>query len=158
MVNVTVSDTDFDVESAMNYNLQTLKVLIGTVESLVISNENILELGPGEDRETRHILLDEKCEELAFPETFFKGKFIDTFPRENYLTPTKYFNQRLLNYSQKFASNSDYIFFVLQQKTLKNQMNMTMKKVLGRVTAGMFGNYEETVKHFVSNNEGFIYL
>ena len=31
--------------------------------------------------------------------------------REIPLTPSKYFNQRLLYYTQKFASDNDYIFF-----------------------------------------------
>ena len=61
-------------------------------ESLVINNENFVELAPGEDRETRHILFEEKCEELAFPNIFFKGKSGYTFPREHYLKPTKYFS------------------------------------------------------------------
>ena len=54
-----------------------------------------------EIRKISHILFHEKSEELAFPKIFFKGKFGYTFPSEYYLTPTKYFNQRLLNYSKK---------------------------------------------------------
>ena len=42
-----------------------------TNESLVINNENLLELGPSEDRETRRTLLDEKCEELKFTNLYF---------------------------------------------------------------------------------------
>ena len=30
--------------------------------------------------------------------------------RKTPLSPVKYFNQKLLNYSQKFASDTDYIF------------------------------------------------
>ena len=81
-------------------------------ESLVIENGNLLELAPGQDKGTRHIIFDKKCEELAFPKIFFRGKF-------GYI---RYFNQRLLNFSQTFASNSDYIFFaqsVLQLKKLE---------------------------------------
>ena len=127
-------------------------------ESLVIENENLLELAPGQDKVTRHILFDKKCEELAFPKIFFRGKFGYTFPREHHLTPTRYFNQRLLNFSQTFASNSDYIFFeqsVLQQKNLNDQINIAMKKVTGQLTAGMFTNYDEIVKWFASNDQGF---
>ena len=39
------------------------------------------------------------------------GKFGYTYQTVISLSPSKYFNQRLLNYSQKFASDSDYIFF-----------------------------------------------
>ena len=93
------SDIDFEVqidlklESAAN-SLRTDRHAAN--ESLVVENENLLELAPGQVKETKHISFDEKCEELAFPKVF-KGKFEYTFPREHYLTSTKYFNQRLLN-------------------------------------------------------------
>ena len=54
------------------------------------------------------VLYDENCEELSFPQYF---RFVSSVEREVKLTPSKYFNQRLLNYEQNFASNSDYILF-----------------------------------------------
>ena len=111
-----------------------------------------------EIRKISHVLFHEKSEELTFPKIFFKGKFGYTFPSEYYLTPTKYFNQRLLNYSKKFDK---YIFFVqsvLQQKKVSDQINMVMKKVLGRLIADIIANYEETVTHFVSNDQGFSFM
>ena len=47
------------------------------------------------------------------------------------LSPSKYFNQRLLNYKQSFASNKDYFFFaqsVLQEKNFRDQISLAMKK------------------------------
>ena len=67
-------------------------------ESLVIKNENLLELVPGQDKGTRYIIFDEKCEEFALPKMLFRGKFGYTFPLEHRLTPARYFNQRLLNF------------------------------------------------------------
>ena len=158
------SEIDFEIES--NDGLETTSNPLNTRrhaadKSLVIENENLLELAPGQDKGTRHILFDKKCEELAFPKIFFRGKFGYTFPREHHLTPTGYFNQRLLNFSQTFASNGDYIFFaqsVLQQKNLNDQINIAMKKVTGQLTAGMFANYGESVKGFASNDQGFLFM
>ena len=82
-------------------------------KSLVIKNENLLELAPGQVKGTRRILFDKKSEEFAFPKIFFREKCSYTFPREHHFTPTRYFNQHLLNFSQTFASNSDYIFFAV---------------------------------------------
>ena len=48
------------------------------------------------------------------------------------LSSTKYFNQRLLNYTHKFSSDSDYILFahkVTQGVNLHNQINIGMGKV-----------------------------
>ena len=64
----------------------------------------------GEERKPRTILGDEFCEELAHPHFFPTGKFGYKAEREIKISPSKYFNKRLLNYSQKFASDSDYIF------------------------------------------------
>ena len=137
------SKIDFEIES--DDELETASNPLNTHR-----HENLVELAPGQDKGTRHILFDKKCEELAFPKIFFGGKFGYTFPREHHLTPTTYFNQCLLNFSQTFASNSDYIFFaqsVLQQKNLK-----------GELTAGMFANYDESVKRFVLNGQGFLFM
>ena len=63
--------------------------------------------------------------------------------------------------SQTFVSNSDYILFaqsVLQQKNLNDQINIAMKKVTGQLTAGMFTNYDESLKRFVSNNQVFLFM
>ena len=158
------SETDFEIES--DDELETTLNPLNTHgyaadKSLVIENENLLELAPGQDKGTRHILFDKKCEELTFPKIFLRGKFGYTFPHEHHLTPTRYFNQCLLNFSQTFASNSDYIFFaqsVLQQKNLNDQINIAMKKVTGQLTAGMFANYDKSVKRFVSNDQGFSFM
>ena len=155
------SGIDFEMES--DDELETTLNPLNTHshaadESLVIENENLLELAPGQDKGTRYILFDKKCEELTFSEIFFRGKLAYTFPCENHLTPARYFNQSLLNFPQTFVSKSDYIFFaqsVLQQKNLKDQTNIAMKKVTGQLTAGMLANYDESVKRFVSNDQGF---
>ena len=121
----------------------------------------MLELAPGKDKGTRLILFDKKCKESVFLKIFFRGKFRYAFPREHHLIPTRYFNQRLLNFSETFTSNSDHIFFaqsVLQQKNLNEQINIARKKVTGQLTAGMFANYDESVKRFVSNDQGFLFM
>ena len=145
------NDIDFDVESENELECTANPLSAhrhAADETLVVNNGNLLELAPGEDKETKHILFDEK------------RKFGYTLPREHYLTPTNYFHQCFLNYSQKFTSNSDYLFFaqsVLQQEKLSDQINVAIKKVSGRLTAGIFANYEESVKHFISNDEGFLF-
>ena len=108
-------------------------------ETLLVSNlvepgevrENIFNIAPGEGQNPLPILNDDFCEELAHPHLFPTGKFGYKVKRNILLSPVKYFNQRLLNYTQRFASDSDYIFFansVLQQLNLNNQINVAMKK------------------------------
>ena len=78
------------------------------------ADEQNVTIAPGEDRQPLAIICDEKCEMLAHPHLFPKGKFGYTYDRDIKLSPCKYFNQRLLNYTQIFSSDPDYIFFLKQ--------------------------------------------
>ena len=79
------------------------------------------------------------------------------------LTPSKYFNQRLLHYTQKFASDNDYIFFahtVLQKVQLSSQINIAMKKVLSNdLTAGMLSKtFKQRMEEFIAKDKAFSIL
>ena len=67
-------------------------------------------VAPGEGKKQVSILHDKFCEELGHPYLFPTGQYGYKVDREILLTPSKYFNQKLLHYTQKFASDSDYIF------------------------------------------------
>ena len=72
------------------------------------------------------------CEELRHPLEFLYGRFGFQIKRQIPLSPTKYFNQCLLNYTHKFSSDSDNISFeykVTQSVNLHNQINMDMRKI-----------------------------
>ena len=64
--NLPDNDIDFDVEidNELEWTTYPLRVhWYAANESLVINDENLLELALGEDSETRHISFDEKCQE-----------------------------------------------------------------------------------------------
>ena len=44
-----------------------------------------------------YFMIDKQCEELTFPNLFPKGRYGYTTERKLKLTPTKYFNVRLLH-------------------------------------------------------------
>ena len=76
------------------------------------SSENeFISIAPGENVIPESLLDDKFCEELSHPLLFPTGKFWFKFKRNVELSPIKYFNQLLLNYTQKFSSDSDHIFF-----------------------------------------------
>jgi len=56
-------------------------------------------------------MLDKQCEELAFPVLFPRGRYGYKAERQVNISPVKYFNARLLNYSRRFATNPEYLFF-----------------------------------------------
>ena len=75
----------------------------------------------------------------------------------------EYFNQRLLNISQKSASDDDYIYFahsVLHKMKIRNQINIAIGKVeTTNSTAGMLRkNSKETVKDFIASDEVFSFM
>ena len=76
------------------------------------------------------------------------------------LSPVKHFNQRLLNFSQLFVLNADYIFYALsvtQQLKMNSQINTALKKVCsGQITAGMLiNNFSETYKSFLCKDDAY---
>ena len=106
-----------------------------------VGNNNIHEIAPGEDFSTKKNLY----EELVFQQYFSKDRFGYSAERIGKLIPSKYFNQRLLNYKQIFGSNNDYIF--LAQSVLQGKNFMKKKTV--NFTADMFKNYKHSVKALV---------
>ena len=88
----------------------TETVLISKVPVQIVDNENIT-IAPCQGKKPMSILSDNYCEELSHPYLFPTGKFGYKVERDVKLSPSKYFNQRLLNYKQSFASEAEYIFF-----------------------------------------------
>ena len=119
-------------------------------------------ISPCEGNQPLALFADNLCEELAHPFLFPTGKFGYKVEREVFLSPIRYFNQRLLNYTQKFAEDSDYIFFaqnITQHLRIMSRINIAMKKVHGNITAGMLlNNYENTVKTMLQNEEAYKFL
>ena len=69
----------------------------------------------------------------------------------------------MLHYTQKFASDNDYIFFahtVLQKVQLSSQINIAMKKGLSNdLTAGMLSkNFKQRVQEFIAEDKAFSFM
>ena len=73
--------------------------------------EEIITVTPGENKNLVSILTNTYCEEMAHPHLFPSGKYGYKVQRDIHLSASKYSSQRLLNNSQVFAADSDYIFF-----------------------------------------------
>ena len=98
---------------------------------------------------------------MAFPQFFSDGKFEFLHERPVKLDMARYINQRLLNYSQQFANNSDYIFWaqaVLQQKYFHEKISLALRKKRGNFTAGMFSNYTKSVQDLIHSHNGYLFM
>ena len=81
----------------------------------IINDENGI-IAPWQGKNPVSILSNECYEEQAFPYLLSKGKFDYKAPRDVPIRPARYFNQRLLNFNQYFASDADYISLYIKKQ------------------------------------------
>ena len=126
-----------------------------------LGNE-IYDIAPGENRHPTSIMTDKKCEQLAFPVLFPKGRFGYTDERNIKLSAVKYFNARLLHYSGRFATNSEYLFyaqFVLEQKKVADSINIALKKIQGQpITVSQIRSDVNKFNSLVCQDQAYLFL
>ena len=137
----------------------TITTEIPTVDNI----EQSIAIAPGEGKKPISILNDIYCEEMAHPHLFPTGKFGYKDKRDVPLTPSKHFNQQLLNYSQHFASDPDYIFFahsIMQKIQLNDQISIAMRKITSNsLNAGMLSNnFKATVQQFIAQDKACSFM
>ena len=117
------SDQKFYIEESENPLAQFQAPSAETTEIPTLDElEEGIVVAPGEGKKPLSMLHDDYCEEMAHSHLFPTGKFGYKVKWKFHLTPSKYFNQRMLHYSQQFASDTDYIFFTHAVKQ-KIQLN-----------------------------------
>ncbi|XP_044169485.1 uncharacterized protein LOC114973474 [Acropora millepora] len=128
----------------------------------VSTGQEIYSIAPGENKHPVSFMKDKNCEELAFPVLFPKGRFGYTTERKIHLTPTKYFNARLLHHSGRFANNPEYLFFaqfVIEQKKVSDSINIALKKVHGKpVTASHIRSSVQTLQNLICQDQAYLFL
>ena len=132
------------------------------IPNIYNDDSSTLEIAPGENKTPLSFFHDDFCEEQSFPYLLPNGKFGYKVERAVPLSAVKYFNQRLLNYTQRFSSSSDYIFFaqyIMQQINLFNQINIATCKVKGSINAGQLNNnLKETLRHLICEDKGYSFM
>ena len=156
-----------DSNSNIEFNENPLDTYRCSASETVLVNTSrdnaFISIAPGENVKPESLTNDIFCEKLSHPHLFPTGKFGFQTKRKVYLTSTKYFNQCLLSYTQKFSSHSDYIFFahsVMQKLNRSNQINIAMRKVTSNpLTAGMLSsNFNEKLKEFIASDQAFTFM
>ena len=131
----------------------------GTLDS---AGNEVFNIAPGENKHPVSFMTDKHCEELAFPVLFPKGRFGYTIERAVNLSPTKYFNARLLHYSGRFAMNPEYLFFaqfIIEQKKVSDSINIALSKVHGQhLTASHIRSNSESLQNLVCQDQAYLFL
>ena len=78
-----------------------------------VEKENLI-VAPGQGKRPVSVFNDKFWEEMAFLFLFPDGKFGYKVERDIPISPVKYFNQKLLSYTQRFAGDADYNFVASQ--------------------------------------------
>ena len=125
--------------------------------------EQEITIAPGEGKQPISVFNDKFCEVLAHAHLFPAGRYGYQIKRKIPSSPRKYFNQRLLHYSQKLAADSDYIFLehsVLQKVQLSSRINIAMKKVISNnLNAGMLNeNFKQRGKDLIAKDKAFSFI
>lgn len=122
----------------------------------------ITSIAPGQNRHPVSLMTEQFSEELCFPTLFPYGKFGFNASRNIPLTVTKYCNSRLLNYSGRFASNPEYLFFmqfVVEQKKVSDNIAVALRKMRGNdVTAGRLRGGSNDLQRLIFSDQAFLFL
>ena len=126
--NIDSSSCPFSDNSGSNFSMDTERVMLG---------DEIVNIAPGEGRHPVSLMNDEFCEELSFPTLFPRGRFGYRVERQVKISPTKYFNARLLHYSGRYAMNPEYLFFaqfLIEQKKCLIVSTLHLKRHVANVS------------------------
>ena len=128
----------------------------------VLSGDEVVNIAPSECKHPVSLMHDEFCEELSFPTLFPKGRFGYKVERRVKLTPTKYFNARLLHYSGRYAVNPEYIFFaqfLIEQKKVSDSINIALKKTHGEsLIASNVKRNSKKLKHLMFTDQAYLFM
>ena len=122
----------------------------------------ILDIAPGQNKHPVSFMTDMHCEELAFPVLFPNGRFGYTAERSVNLSPSKYFNVRLLHHSGRFAMNPEYLFFaqfIIEQKKVSDSINIALSKIRGQsLTASDLRSNVQRLQNLVFQDQAYLFL
>ncbi|XP_062607978.1 uncharacterized protein LOC134269784, partial [Saccostrea cucullata] len=155
--------TDEDEENDSLRGLPFNTCLQPRNDPILEKNQDIFNIAPGEGQIPIDMISDKNSEILAFPREFPSGKFGLHSNRPTKIYPKRYFNQRLLNKDNRFASNIEYIFFAqyyTEVKQIRDNISIALRKGSSnkeQKTAGKLKN-PENIKKILNQNEGFSFL
>lgn len=87
-----------------------------------------IKIAPGEGKIPTNMMREEHVDVKAFPRHYPGGKFGLNHHRDIQISPSQYFQQRLLNQDERFAKDPFYVFFAasyVERHSLEQQINIS---------------------------------
>ena len=127
--------------------------------------DNILKVAPAEGNNPVQVLQDKTNEAKSFPTLFPMGSPTYHDFRNNRLTLSRYFNNRILNADGRFATNLEYIFYA-QYMSEVNQVSSNISIALRKghncnsTTKSQLDmlNNNQSLQRFFQNDEGYRFM
>ena len=132
-------------------------------EALPLCPDSILSIAPCEKNKPTNLFANKACEALAFPNHFPDGRNTLTEERQLKLSPSKYFQARLMNVDNRFAKDPQYIFFSLYITELQfifSNISIALRKGKKqtkdgtKITAGTLSQ-RQGIDHVTGEDTGF---
>ncbi|XP_078336941.1 uncharacterized protein LOC144626544 [Crassostrea virginica] len=145
---LTEEDKDTNPEVVTDTCLQPVDIAQEVLDHYF---DDVYNIAPGEGHNPIRMLQEEGNEAKTFPHLFPSGKFSWNDNRDVKISLSRYFNNRLMNADNRFAKDTNYIFFCQYLSELKQVIDKTqisirksVSKLDGRkpVTAEMLQNPE----------------
>ena len=114
---------------------------------------------PGENKRPKAFREDDNSEELSFPQLFPSGKFGLSMKRAKKLSMKKYFQTRILNCDNRFAKNTDYLFYAqyrCEAKDLYDSLSVALRK--GKNKDYTAGDLKQNLSEFIRTDLGVHFI
>ncbi|XP_078330659.1 uncharacterized protein LOC111107339 [Crassostrea virginica] len=128
--------------------------------------DDIYDIAPGEGNNPVRLLQEYGNEAKTFPYLFPSGRFSWSEQRETRITLSRYFNNRLMNSDDRFAKDTNYIFFsqfVSDLNQVIEKTQISIRKCIGSlegnqpVTSSMVQN-PEVLSRLMKNDEALRFM
>ncbi|KAK6168643.1 hypothetical protein SNE40_019835 [Patella caerulea] len=143
--------------------LQPLDIVSETLDNHF---DSIFSISPAEGNSPIRILTDETNEAKCFPTLFPNGSATYHDNHEERITLSRYLHCRLMNADNRFAQNTDYIFYsqyISELSQIISNMSIALRKGksglnnLNNITSDMLTT-KEPLKNIFRNDEGYKFM
>ncbi|KAK6165196.1 hypothetical protein SNE40_023581 [Patella caerulea] len=159
----SLPDIDVPLDELHGPLLSTCLQPVDLAQEILDNADSIFSISPTENKNPVKILTDKTNEAMCFPTLFPTG--LNTFAdnRDERITLGRYLHCRLMNVDNRFAKNTDYIFYaqyLYELSQVVSSVSIALRKTKSggnRITADMLTN-EEPLKNILKCDDGYRFL
>ncbi|XP_071151504.1 uncharacterized protein [Mytilus edulis] len=157
---------DIEDNDIAAYPVDTCLQPIDLGQEILDTDGKVFCLAPGENQISKSIFKEKGIDAMAFPHLHPGGEFGYSMERQVRLTPSKYFNARLLSADTRFATDSQYIFFaqyVTEIMNVTSNISIALRKGKQKSEDGQKVNASmltkpDNLKKILKSDVGFRFL